>query len=171
MGNFLVVQWLGLHASTAMGTGGMVQSLVRSNKLRDSAKKPKASKQANKKPGWSQLKSAVRQGRGWPVARGSSPLPASLPSHLCSSTCGKGLPPMVTHAENQSPFSLSVVPILPLPSALPCLQTQIPPETSICSLAFWQLSQPTGSTLGRKEQTHMQWARLVRNLSNIILRI
>ena len=48
MGNFLVVQWLGLHASTAMGTGGMVQSLVRSNKLRDSAKKPKASKQASK---------------------------------------------------------------------------------------------------------------------------
>ena len=113
------------------------------------------SKKTNKKTEWNQLRSGVRQGRGQPVARGSSPLPASLPSHLCFSTCGKVLPPMVTHVENQSPYSLSVAPILPSPSALPCLQTQIPPEASISSLAFWQLSQPTGSSLGRKEQTHM----------------
>lgn len=117
---------------------------------------PKIQKQENKqKTRRNQLRSGVRQGRGQPVARDSSPLPASLPSHLCSSTCGKVLPPMVTHAENQSPYSLSVAPIMPSPSAFPCLQTQIPPETSISSLVFWQLSQPTGSSLGRKAQTNM----------------
>lgn len=126
-------------------------------------KNPKASKQNTR------MEPVEKRGEAGQVARDSSPLPARLPSHLCSSTCWKGLPPMVTHAENQSLFSLSVASILPSPSALPCLQIQIPPETLQPSLlaAFPTHWKHPGE---KRANTHA-WARLVRNLSNIILRI
>ena len=110
----------------------------------------KTQKQANKTPGWSQLRSGVRQGRS------PGTLPHFQPAYLLISAplpVGRGFLPWSPMQKTKVYFPS----LLPLYCHHPLLflacKSRFPQR--LCSLAFWQLSQPTGSTLGRKEQTHM----------------
>lgn len=84
----------------AMGTGAWFNPRLGSRNSTSYVAQPKNPKASKQKTGWNQL----RSGRAGQVM-GTFP-PASLPSHLCSSTCWKRLPPMVTLEKTRILFSL-----------------------------------------------------------------